>query len=106
MNRLPLLLAASLAASAASLFAPNVPPTINSQIADITEYAGAPAHPIELSAVFSDPDVSAAVRFGTDLGDIDIALLGQQKPITVANFLKYVDEGRYFKLDPNKNQPA
>ena len=103
MNRLTLLLAAALGASAASLFAQTVPPTVNSQIADITQYAGAPARSIDLTSVFSDPDVTDAVRFATDLGNLDIALLGGQKPITVANFLRYVDEGRYFKPDPNLN---
>src|SRR3982751_4742350 len=99
MNRLTLLLAAVLGASAASLLAQNVPPVVNSQLADITQYAGAPARSIDLAGLFSDPDVSDAVRFTTDLGNIDIALLGQQKPITVANFLNYVDQGLYFKLD-------
>src|ERR1044072_193360 len=106
MNRLPLLLAATFAASAFSLFAQNVPPNKNGQLPDITEYAGAPAHSIELSALFSDPDVSDAVRLSPDLGDLDIALLGPQTPITVANFLRYVDEGRYFKIDPNTSQLA
>ncbi|HEV2804916.1 MAG TPA: peptidylprolyl isomerase [Chthoniobacterales bacterium] len=106
MNRLTLLLAAALGASALSVFAQNVPPTVTTQIADFTEYAGAPARSIDMSNLFSDPDVSDAIRFATDLGDVDIALLGQQKPITVANFLRYVDEGRYFKIDPNTHQPA
>ena len=29
-----------------------------------------------------------------------------QKPITVANFLKYVDQGRYFKIDPTTHHRA
>lgn len=106
MNRLSLLLAAILCASALSLFAQNVPPTVTSQIGDVTQYAGTPAQSIDLSGAFSDPDVSDAVRFSTDLGNIDIALLGQQKPVTVANFLKYVDQNLYFKIDPNTNQLA
>jgi cyclophilin family peptidyl-prolyl cis-trans isomerase len=96
MNRLMLLLAATLSASSLSLFAQNAPPVVTHQIADLTEYAGAPAASIDISNAFSDPDASDAVRFGTVLGDVDIALFGQQTPITVANFLKYVDEGRYF----------
>ena len=96
MNRLTLLLAATLSASPLPLFAQNSPPVVTHQIADITEYAGAPATSIDLASDFTDPDVSDAVRFSTVLGDIDIALLGQQKPITVANFLKYVDQGLYF----------
>src|SRR3954466_14702199 len=96
MNRLTLLLAAALSASALPLFAQNVPPVVTNQIGDITEYAGAPPISIDVSSAFNDPDVTDAVRFGTNFGDIDIALFGQQKPITVANFLRYIDEGRYF----------
>jgi Cyclophilin type peptidyl-prolyl cis-trans isomerase/CLD len=59
-----------------------------------------------LSTAFSDPDVSNAVRFATVLGNVDIALFGQQKPITVTNFLKYVDQGRYFLFDATAHQTA
>ncbi|MEY2576544.1 MAG: hypothetical protein QOF80_2031 [Verrucomicrobiota bacterium] len=96
MNRLTLLLAATLSAFPLPLFAQNSPPVVTHQIADVTEYAGAAAVSIDLTNAFTDPDVSDAVRFSTVLGDIDIALFGQQKPITVANFLKYVDQGNYF----------
>ena len=96
MNRLKLLLAATLGASPLSLFAQNVPPAVTHQIADVTEYAGAAALSIDVANAFTDPDVNDAVRFSTVLGDIDIALFGQQTPITVTNFLKYVDQGRYF----------
>ncbi len=85
--------------------AQNVPPAVASQIADFTEYAGAPARSIDLTTAFSDPDVSNAVRITTVLGNIDIALFGKQKPITVANFMKYIDQGRYFlpNADPQKS---
>jgi cyclophilin family peptidyl-prolyl cis-trans isomerase len=96
MNRLTLLLVATLSASPLSLFAQNSPPVVTNQIADLTEYAGAPADSIDLANAFTDPDVSDAVRFSTVLGNIDIALFGQQKPITVTNFVKYVDQGHYF----------
>jgi cyclophilin family peptidyl-prolyl cis-trans isomerase len=106
MNRFPLLFAALLGATALPAVGQNVPPVVSSQIADFTEYAGAPARSIDLAPAFSDPDVSDAVRFTTVLGNIDIALFGQQKPITVTNFLKYVDQGRYFLTDPTTHQNA
>jgi len=81
--------------------AQNVPPVVTSQIADFPEYAGAPARSIDLTTAFSDPDVSNAVRMTTVLGNIDIALYGQQKPVTVANFMKYIDQGRYFVTNAN-----
>src|SRR5437763_1570003 len=106
MNRTALLLTSALGAFAVSISAQNMPPIVVSQIPDFTEYAGTPARSIDLAPDFSDPDVSDAVRLTTVLGNVDIALFGQQKPITVANFLKYVDQGRYFKLDPTTNQIA
>ena len=106
MNRFISLLAASLFASTLCAVAQNAPPVVASPIGDFTEYAGAPFRSIELSTVFSDPDASNAVRLGTVLGNIDIALYGQQKPITVTNFLNYVDQGRFFILDPTTHQTA
>ena len=35
------------------------------------------------------------VRFHTELGDIDVALLQDVAPNTVANFLRYVNRGDY-----------
>lgn len=96
MNRIHLLLATALGAFTLTAAAQNTPPVITSQIGDFTEYAGAAPRSIDLANAFTDPDVSNAVRFSTVLGDLDIALFGQQTPITVANFLKYVDEERYF----------
>jgi cyclophilin family peptidyl-prolyl cis-trans isomerase len=60
---------------------------------------------IDLANAFRDPDTSA-VRFSTVLGNIDVELFSQQKPITVANFLKYVDQGSYFKTDPTTHHRA
>jgi cyclophilin family peptidyl-prolyl cis-trans isomerase len=105
MNPSRLLTAFALATITLSASAQNVPPVVANQIADFTEYAGAPARSIDLTTAFSD-DATDAVRLTTVLGNIDIALLGQQKPITVTNFLNYVDQGRYFKLDPTTNQIA
>jgi len=106
MNRTHLSILAAALAFALPARAQNTPPVVTSQIADFTEYAGAPQRSINLSTAFADSDVSAAVRLTTVLGTVDLALFGQQKPITVANFLNYVDQGRYFKIDPTNGQLA
>lgn len=106
MNRIKLLLTVAFCALTLTAFAQNQPPVVTNPIADYTQYAATPARSIDLSTVFSDPDVSSAVRMTTVLGSFDIALFGQQKPITVANFLKYVDQGRYFIIDPRTGQLA
>ena len=101
MNRINLSLTLAFCAFTLTAFAQNQPPIVTNPIADYTQYAASAARSIDLSTVFSDPDVSDAVRMTTVLGAFDIALFGQQKPITVANFLNYVDQGRYFKIDPS-----
>jgi peptidyl-prolyl cis-trans isomerase A (cyclophilin A) len=35
------------------------------------------------------------VRIATEMGDIDVALYADRAPVTVANFLRYVDAGYY-----------
>jgi cyclophilin family peptidyl-prolyl cis-trans isomerase len=50
---------------------------------------------VDLSNYVDDPAIDTQVRFKTDLGDIDLQLFDSEKPISVANFLKYVREGRY-----------
>jgi cyclophilin family peptidyl-prolyl cis-trans isomerase len=97
MNRVLTLITAALGASTISLSA---------QIADFTAYAGAPARSIDVATAFPDPGVTDAMRLTTVLGNIDIELFGQQTPITVTNFLKYVDQGRYFIFDATANQTA
>jgi cyclophilin family peptidyl-prolyl cis-trans isomerase len=106
MKRTHLSILGALLTFALPALAQNTPPVVTNQIADFTEYAGAGQRPIDLTTAFADSDVSAAVRLTTVLGNIDIALFGQQKPITVANFLNYLDQGRYFKIDPTNGQLA
>jgi len=106
MNRNHLSILGALLTFAPPALAQNTPPVVTNQIADFTEYAGAGQQVIDLTTAFADSDVSAAVRLATVSGEIDLALFGQQKPITVANFLNYVDQGRYFIIDPTNGQLA
>lgn len=88
----------------ARLLAANVAPVVGTQIADQTLYVGL-AKKIDLTNAFSDPDTKA-VRVSTVFGDIDLQLFSGQKPITVTNFLRYVDQGRYYKIDPTTHHRA
>jgi cyclophilin family peptidyl-prolyl cis-trans isomerase len=105
MNRFTSLLAISLVASTLSALAQNAAPVVPSQIGDFTIYAGS-VRSIDVATAYPDPGVTDAVRMTTVLGNIDIELFGQQKPITVTNFLNYVDQGRFFIFDPTAHQTA
>lgn len=64
---------------------------------------------IDLSPFFDDP-TTAVTRITTSLGDIRIRLFQSQKPLTVANFLKYVTQSRYngtiiHRSDPLNGDP-
>ena len=105
MNRISLCVIAAVSTVATSAFAQN-PPVVVSPIADLTVYNGAPARSLDLSGAIQDADQSPVVRLTTVFGPIDFALFERQKPITTTNFLRYVDEGRYFMTDSTTQQPA
>jgi hypothetical protein len=90
--------------------AQNVAPAVTTPIAPFTIYAGAPARSIDLTTAFADPDGSNAVQLSVLLpsgtGTFIIALDGQHKPVTVGNFLNYVNFGRYFATDPTTHMLA
>ena len=84
---------------------PNVSPVAN-QVPDYTGYIGV-TRSVDLLQAFTDPDATAAVRMVTNgFGNIDVVLFGRNAPNTVANFLRYVDEGRYFYPDKTLNRLA
>jgi len=100
--RFSALLAVSLTALALPGLAQNTPPVVSAQIPDLDLYVATPANVIDLNSKFSDADLPAnTVRLDTDLGLIDITLYDQQTPITVDNFLHYIDSGVYLPTDPN-----
>jgi len=56
------------------------------------------------------PDKNPRVAIQTELGDIEVELYVEKAPITVANFLRYVDtgyfsQGRFFRTVTLDNQP-
>ncbi len=106
MKRTYLSIPAAMVAVALQATAQNTPPVVTNQIADFTVFGPGNPRVIDLTTAFADTDVSNVVRLGTVLGAVDVALFGQQKPITVANFLNYVNQGRYFKIDPTNGQLA
>ncbi len=78
----------------------NVPPEIVQQgVAPVLRRAGV-AKNLDLAPLFRDPDVTGSavrvsVRIGSTTKNVDLALYDAAKPITVANFLAYVDAGHY-----------
>src|SRR5690348_9216573 len=89
------------------VFGQNSAPIVTAQISDLIVYDSSASNEIDLNTKFSDPDLPAnTVRLTTDLGIIDVTLYDQQTPITVDNFLSYIDAGRYNPPDPNFSRNA
>jgi cyclophilin family peptidyl-prolyl cis-trans isomerase len=106
MNRFSFALLVGIFLAARASKAQNAAPIVSNPLGNVSVYAGAPTRSIDLTNVFQDPDLTTAVRMDSVYGPIDIALYERQKPITVANFLRYVDERRYFMTDPTTKQEA
>lgn len=71
-------------------------PRVSTQLADQSVSKGAASQTLDLTNNFSDPNAAnARVTFQTNRGNIGIELLNQQTPLTVKNFLNYVDSDRY-----------
>jgi cyclophilin family peptidyl-prolyl cis-trans isomerase len=87
------------------LMGQNVAPVVTASIGDVTVFANANPEVVPLEEHFDDPDTSG-VRLTTNLGKIDLALYDERTPITVANFKKYIDSGRYFLEDPTDGHLA
>src|SRR5437762_7657056 len=69
--------------------------TVTAPFSGVSGEPGTTSSAIDLSTHFDDPTVGSRVMLTTDLGNIELQLDDQQKPITVANFLNYVKSGRY-----------
>ncbi len=93
-----------------SLLAANVAPTLSQPLSE-RSLVGAVEN-IDLSAFITDPDVPGpavrvTVRRGTlGTGTIDLALDTQHAPLTVANFLAYINAGRYAANIIHRSEPG
>ena len=111
MNRFSALFFSALAIFACAEIAhalvtpPNVGPVVTNPMPNYDQYVGT-TRAIDLSAHFADPDATAAATLTTPLGAITITLDGSHAPATVANFLNYVNSGRYFITDPTNGARA
>ena len=71
-------------------------PALISPIGDVQASLGTPSTVLDLASHFSNPSVTDTVlRFNTVDGTMDVELFNQRTPITVNNFLFYVNNGRY-----------
>ncbi|MDB6152285.1 MAG: peptidyl-prolyl cis-trans isomerase cyclophilin type [Chthoniobacteraceae bacterium] len=78
----------------------NVAPEFIPRASVPTFRVGGTAQDLDLRTLFRDPDVlgsavRVSVRLGATIKTFDIALFDQEKPITVTNFLAYLNAGRF-----------
>ncbi|HEV3409879.1 MAG TPA: peptidylprolyl isomerase, partial [Chthoniobacterales bacterium] len=85
----------ALCSLAAVAQAQNATPVITNTIPDATVFPDAGPLVLDLTTFFQDQDLTKAARLTTVEGTMEFALYDRQKPITVTNFLRYVNEGRY-----------
>ena len=69
--------------------------------------AGAVVAPVNLDYYFKDPNASTDFAiFNTTLGTIPVLLTPKTTPITVANFLNYVNKGDYTNTIVHRSVPG
>lgn len=62
---------------------------------------------INLAGRYDNPELNGTIaRFDTTLGAFNVVLYNNATPITVANFLRYVSEGRYADTIIHRNVPG
>jgi cyclophilin family peptidyl-prolyl cis-trans isomerase len=79
-----------------ALWAQPTVPTLSQPLPNQTVALGGSAVTVDLRNYFTIPGVTGQVaQFDTVLGKINVELLGNDTPLTVANFLNYVNRGAY-----------
>jgi cyclophilin family peptidyl-prolyl cis-trans isomerase len=82
-------------ASASNTFNRQSAPTVKTALAPVSVAASA-SKTIDLAGTFDDADISnTKVRLVTSEGTVNIELFDKQAPKTVANFLNYLQSGKY-----------
>lgn len=61
---------------------------------------------LSFEGLFNDPDVSSAARLSTDLGVLDFAFYPGSAPLTVANFLSYLERGDFANTMFHRSVPG
>jgi cyclophilin family peptidyl-prolyl cis-trans isomerase len=59
-----------------------------------------------LAGTFTDAEAESAVRVSTSLGDMDFILFNTATPATVANFMSYVNSGKYANVAYHRSVPG
>src|SRR5260370_18314435 len=83
------------AATAAATAAPTPAPAPAASPADGAAAAPATQPEAQTKAASTTPAASPQILVGTSLGSFTIELNAERAPLTVAHFLKYVDQGQY-----------
>lgn len=73
---------------------PPAPPVATAAFATVN-VAAAANQVVSVTGKFSDPDTQSAARVATTKGNFDIILYSLATPVTVDNFIDYVDSNRY-----------
>ena len=74
---------------------PPTAPSVATPLTDLNLNAGAGASSVNAASTFADPDLESAVRLVTTKGNVDVMLYNAETPVTVTNFLGYVNRGDY-----------
>ncbi len=70
--------------------------SVTQQIAPVTLTTTNTSTTVDLSQNFTDPQTTGTfVQFDTSLGSVEVQLFNKDTPLTVANFLQYVNQGLY-----------
>lgn len=73
---------------------PPAPPVTTAAFTTVN-VAAAATQVVSVTGKFADPDTQNAARFETSKGTFDVILYSTATPLTVANFIKYIDASRY-----------